>query len=141
MAPKQQQQEQSNIKTRLTRSSSRGGRQGKKVKHALLDNPQKMNKKANKYSTIDMNKKDTSHLLKELVAPRPIEVHQENIKEMDKQLRAFDLDYTYGPCVGLTRLERWERAASLGLDPPKDIKTLLLKQNTPQECLFHGSVI
>jgi DNA polymerase delta subunit 4 len=26
--------------------------------------------------------------------------------------------YEYGPCVGVTRLERWERAAALGLNPP-----------------------
>ncbi len=26
--------------------------------------------------------------------------------------------YEYGPCVGVTRMERWERAAALGLNPP-----------------------
>ena len=26
--------------------------------------------------------------------------------------------YEYGPCVGVTRLERWDRADALGLNPP-----------------------
>ncbi|ORZ11482.1 DNA polymerase delta, subunit 4-domain-containing protein [Absidia repens] len=145
MSPKQPQQRQSSIKTRLTRPSRNGAKRGKKVESTnspLFDDPQKMNKKAKeKHSTIDVNKKDTTNVLNDLAPPRPIEVHQENMKEIDKQLRAFDLDYSYGPCVGLTRLERWERAASLGLDPPEEIKTILLKNKEYKECLFHGSVI
>jgi DNA polymerase delta subunit 4 len=43
----------------------------------------------------------------------------------EEQLRAFDLELQYGPCAGLTRLERWERAKQLGLDPPENICTLL----------------
>ena len=27
----------------------------------------------------------------------------------------------YGPCIGMTRLERWERAKSLGLNPPTEV--------------------
>lgn len=34
-------------------------------------------------------------------------VHQEHLSEQDILLRQFDLDYKFGPCVGLTRLERW----------------------------------
>lgn len=41
-------------------------------------------------------------------------------------LRAFDLNLNYGPCCGPTRLERWERAARLGLQPPSQVHTLLL---------------
>jgi len=29
--------------------------------------------------------------------------------------------YEYGPCVGMTRVERWERADALGLSPPKEV--------------------
>ena len=29
----------------------------------------------------------------------------------------------YGPCVGMTRLERWQRAESLGLEPPPEAST------------------
>ncbi len=29
--------------------------------------------------------------------------------------------YDYGPCVGVTRLERWERAKALDLNPPEEV--------------------
>ncbi|KAI8821404.1 DNA polymerase delta, subunit 4-domain-containing protein [Fimicolochytrium jonesii] len=40
-------------------------------------------------------------------------------------LKDFDLNYAYGPCVGLSRMERWERANKLELDPPKDVYYIL----------------
>ncbi|PSC73196.1 DNA polymerase delta subunit 4 [Micractinium conductrix] len=40
-------------------------------------------------------------------------------------LRQFDLDSRFGPCSGITRLERWERAAKLGLAPPADVPELV----------------
>lgn len=40
-------------------------------------------------------------------------------------LRRFDLTAKYGPCTGLTRLERWQRSAALGLNPPTDVKAAL----------------
>ncbi len=36
-------------------------------------------------------------------------------------VRALTRTYEYGPCVGVTRLERWERAAALGLNPPPEV--------------------
>ncbi|XP_069485052.1 DNA polymerase delta subunit 4 [Ambystoma mexicanum] len=44
-----------------------------------------------------------------------------------ERLRSFDLEWQYGPCTGITRLERWERAEFLGLKPPKSIRDLVLK--------------
>ncbi|KAI8082941.1 DNA polymerase delta, subunit 4-domain-containing protein, partial [Halteromyces radiatus] len=84
------------------------------------------------------NKNDTT------TPQRRIEIHQTHLSDMDKKLRAFDLNYQYGPCVGLSRLERWERAQALGLHPPIEIRDLLLdkkrnKKDT-QECLFYGNV-
>ncbi|NXO96999.1 DPOD4 polymerase, partial [Certhia brachydactyla] len=35
-----------------------------------------------------------------------------------EMLRRFDLSWEYGPCTGITRLQRWERAQELGLSPP-----------------------
>ena len=32
--------------------------------------------------------------------------------------------YEYGPCVGMTRLERWERAHAFGLNPPPEVSPL-----------------
>jgi len=40
-------------------------------------------------------------------------------------LRSFDLDTTYGPCIGVTRRERWNRARSLGLSPPARVLRVL----------------
>ncbi|XP_066489190.1 DNA polymerase delta subunit 4-like [Tiliqua scincoides] len=42
-------------------------------------------------------------------------------------LKQFDLSWEYGPCTGITRLQRWERAESLGLSPPATVRELLLK--------------
>ncbi|XP_029431574.1 DNA polymerase delta subunit 4 [Rhinatrema bivittatum] len=41
-------------------------------------------------------------------------------------LKQFDLNWRFGPCTGITRLQRWERAKELGLDPPTSIRELLL---------------
>jgi len=46
-------------------------------------------------------------------------------KPAHELLRKFDLDSRYGPCMGLTRLERWERAQILGLNPPVEIRQIL----------------
>ncbi|RUP47193.1 DNA polymerase delta, subunit 4-domain-containing protein [Jimgerdemannia flammicorona] len=69
-----------------------------------------------------------------------IEIHQEHMKDSDKLLRAFDLNYAYGPCVGLSRLERWERAKTLGLDPPGDVWIMLTSEPELGQNLFHGQV-
>lgn len=45
--------------------------------------------------------------------------------DADAQLRAFDHDLKFGPSVGITRLERWERARNFGLEPPENIPDLL----------------
>lgn len=36
-------------------------------------------------------------------------VHQKGVSKDDKVLRAFDLNYAYGSCVGISRLERWRK--------------------------------
>lgn len=37
----------------------------------------------------------------------------------------FDLNSRFGPCSGLSRLERWERAKRLGLRPPVDVRSCI----------------
>ncbi|KAL7991925.1 hypothetical protein Chor_016181 [Crotalus horridus] len=44
-------------------------------------------------------------------------------------LKQFDLSWQYGPCTGITRMQRWERAKFLGLNPPITVWDLLLKYN------------
>ncbi|PFH50292.1 hypothetical protein AMATHDRAFT_48016 [Amanita thiersii Skay4041] len=33
--------------------------------------------------------------------------------------------YEYGPCIGVSRIDRWERAEALGLNPPSEIREIL----------------
>jgi len=40
-------------------------------------------------------------------------------------LRQFDISAKYGPCLGMTRYERWLRAFDLGLDPPAAVLDIL----------------
>ena len=49
-----------------------------------------------------------------------------SISEIEARLKQFDMDATFGPCVGITRLKRWERANNYGLNPPLDVKDILL---------------
>ncbi|ERM94801.1 DNA polymerase delta subunit 4 [Amborella trichopoda] len=60
--------------------------------------------------------------------------------QCEEVLRRFDMNMSYGPCIGLTRLERWERANKLGMNPPKDVETLLKGGNAGLDCLWEGRV-
>uniref|UniRef100_A0A670IXN4 DNA polymerase delta 4, accessory subunit n=1 Tax=Podarcis muralis TaxID=64176 RepID=A0A670IXN4_PODMU len=56
-------------------------------------------------------------------------------------LKQFDLSWQYGPCTGITRLQRWERAELLGLNPPAMVRELLEKHNKDPlvtYSLWHG---
>ncbi|CAG8559196.1 10817_t:CDS:2 [Acaulospora colombiana] len=57
---------------------------------------------------------------------------------VEEILQKFDLDYKYGPCIGIRRLDRWERAQRLGLNPPVVIKELLTKHPSLDKNIFHG---
>ncbi|XP_042615383.1 DNA polymerase delta subunit 4-like [Cyprinus carpio] len=50
-----------------------------------------------------------------------------------RELKKFDMHQKFGPCTGISRLQRWERAALHGLNPPQDIKDILLKESTDPE--------
>ncbi|KAF9115734.1 hypothetical protein BGX27_006681 [Mortierella sp. AM989] len=67
-------------------------------------------------------------------------IHQDDLSEEEKMLRQFDLASCYGPCLDLTRLERWERASELGLNPPQDVKDKLLAHKALNAPLFAGRV-
>jgi DNA polymerase delta subunit 4 len=40
-------------------------------------------------------------------------------------LKSFDLNFEFGPCVGMSRRERWERACKNGLAPPPQVLRIL----------------
>ncbi|GAO49521.1 hypothetical protein SAICODRAFT_8353 [Saitoella complicata NRRL Y-17804] len=53
------------------------------------------------------------------------QIHAQHLTSIDKILRNFDLTYKYGPCVGITRLQRFERAEKMGLEPPSEVGRIL----------------
>jgi hypothetical protein len=64
-------------------------------------------------------------------------VHQKDVALHEKILRHFDLSSQYGPCIGITRLSRWKRADTLGLDPPVEVLAVLMREEnkgTSQGC-------
>ncbi|XP_029362042.1 DNA polymerase delta subunit 4 isoform X2 [Echeneis naucrates] len=67
--------------------------------------------------------------------PPQKEAETELVKEEQlHRLREFDLDWRFGPCTGITRLQRWERAKLHGLNPPEEIRDLLLQKHTDLDC-------
>ncbi|KAK4243919.1 DNA polymerase delta, subunit 4-domain-containing protein [Corynascus novoguineensis] len=54
--------------------------------------------------------------------------HTEGLTTGEKVLRYFDVSSQYGPCIGITRLKRWQRAQRLGLNPPVEVLAVLLKE-------------
>ncbi|KAJ4381963.1 hypothetical protein N0V85_008619 [Neurospora sp. IMI 360204] len=54
--------------------------------------------------------------------------HTEGLTTGEKVLRYFDVSSHYGPCIGFTRLKRWQRAERLGLNPPLEVLAVLLKE-------------
>lgn len=74
-------------------------------------------------------------------------VHQEDLTTSEKVLRYFDVSSHYGvshayfssdggrlianvaqPCIGMSRMKRWQRAQRLGLNPPIEVLAVLLKE-------------
>ncbi|KAL1856477.1 hypothetical protein VTK73DRAFT_8273 [Phialemonium thermophilum] len=55
-------------------------------------------------------------------------VHQEDLSTGEKILRYFDVSSQYGPCIGISRIKRWQRAEKLGLNPPIEVLAVLLKE-------------
>ncbi|KAL3455439.1 DNA polymerase delta, subunit 4-domain-containing protein [Aspergillus heterothallicus] len=57
-------------------------------------------------------------------------VHHDDLSLEEKILRHFDLSSQYGPCIGIARIKRWRRAESLSLNPPIEVLSVLLNQDT-----------
>jgi len=72
-------------------------------------------------------------------------IHCEGQTKVHHILRVFDNSHEYGPCIGVSRLERWQRAEALGLNPPVEVREILLtRQGTEDPTLkydvFFGEV-
>ncbi|KAI2632210.1 hypothetical protein GGR54DRAFT_634975 [Hypoxylon sp. NC1633] len=61
-------------------------------------------------------------LERERVAKR---VHQQDLTLAERVLRYWDVSSQYGPCVGISRMKRWQRADRLGLNPPLEVLAVL----------------
>ncbi|OWA54166.1 hypothetical protein BV898_18581 [Hypsibius exemplaris] len=48
-----------------------------------------------------------------------------NKEEHMRILSQFDLSYKFGPCGGMSRLERWNRAEKFKKNPPPEVKALV----------------
>ncbi|CAB4379303.1 uncharacterized protein OCT59_022747 [Rhizophagus irregularis] len=88
---------------------------------------------------------DPEESLRDIEIRSKLTFHNDVYNPMESLLHAFDLNYKFGSCVGLTRLERWERAQNLGLNPPEEVKNALtsevIRQNLKlNECVFYGRV-
>ncbi|KAI9903183.1 hypothetical protein N3K66_002535 [Trichothecium roseum] len=55
-------------------------------------------------------------------------IHQQGQSVNEKVLRYFDVSSQYGPCIGIDRTKRWQRAERLGLEPPIEVLAVLLKE-------------
>ncbi|KAJ4841235.1 hypothetical protein Tsubulata_034480 [Turnera subulata] len=59
-----------------------------------------------------------------------------DIDKNENLLRQFDMDMKYRPCIGMTRMARWERACRLGLNPPEEIGSLLKSEKVRGDSLW-----
>ncbi|XP_053548338.1 DNA polymerase delta subunit 4 isoform X2 [Bombina bombina] len=98
--------------------------------------------KQKKEDSIRKNK-ETNKKTEGRTARRIEDKHEDVPKSGERPLDTliqFDLDWHFGPCTGITRLERWQRAQSLGLSPPQIVSDLLLKYSVEpvyQYSLWH----
>ncbi|KAH7511473.1 hypothetical protein ACOSP7_014198 [Xanthoceras sorbifolium] len=65
---------------------------------------------------------------------------KDDYDDKESVLRQFDMNMAYGPCLGMSRLARWERATRLGLNPPEEIEGLLKGGKVQTGCLWDGRI-
>ncbi|KAK4782790.1 hypothetical protein SAY86_007164 [Trapa natans] len=65
---------------------------------------------------------------------------KDSYKEDEQILGRFDMNMAYGPCLGMSRQARWERALKLGLNPPEEIESILKRGKVGSVCLWEGRV-
>src|SRR6201989_301955 len=66
----------------------------------------------------------------EVVDRRPYAASLKTERKAKTILRSFDLNYDFGPCVGIPRMDRWDRAHRRGLNPPEIVSSLLVPRFT-----------
>ncbi|KAL7419778.1 hypothetical protein Q5752_005694 [Cryptotrichosporon argae] len=71
----------------------------------------------------------------------PIHTSPDTHNTIHHILRVFDMTTKYGPALGRTRLERWERAKKLGLNPPDEIRAILMTTEGKADASYRENVL
>ncbi|KAJ5539571.1 hypothetical protein N7513_007903 [Penicillium frequentans] len=82
---------------------------------------------AEEKQALKVSLKDLRKYWKDKNSDEPPRWHQGGVNLEEKILRNFDMSSQYGPCIGMDRTQRWRRAHRLGLNPPIEVLTVLLK--------------
>ncbi|KAK4798052.1 hypothetical protein SAY86_030378 [Trapa natans] len=90
-------------------------------------------------------KKNTKFIASKKVSTKKSPTHdllelKDSCNEDEEVLMQFDMNMAYGPCLGMSRRARWERALKLGLSPPQEIESILKRGKVGSECLWEGHV-
>lgn len=56
-------------------------------------------------------------------------INLSTLDNYNEKLELFDLNLNYGPGIGISRLDRWNRAERFKLSPPREILNILLDDN------------
>ncbi|KAH3886716.1 hypothetical protein DPMN_010729 [Dreissena polymorpha] len=81
------------------------------------------------FKKVKLAKLDTKEKTKKDVAASASKAtHNDNLATQDNDfavLKEFDLNWKYGPSMGITRLERWARAEKHGMKPSPRVKEII----------------
>ncbi|RSH94441.1 hypothetical protein EHS25_004244 [Saitozyma podzolica] len=95
--------------------------------------------------TLDPKSKEWEGLTREakkaMGGMQPIHAGPDTHNNVHHILRVFDMTSKYGPCVGITRLERWERANKWGLNPPEEIREILTTAQGEDDASYRENVL
>uniref|UniRef100_A0A7S3VTN5 DNA polymerase delta subunit 4 n=1 Tax=Dunaliella tertiolecta TaxID=3047 RepID=A0A7S3VTN5_DUNTE len=87
-----------------------------------------------------ISKLQQQHQQKPLVSA-PVSSAKDGVENpVEQLLRQFDLNSAFGPCIGMTRLARWDRAHKFGKRPPTEIRDALESNPGLNQCLWHDRV-
>ncbi|XP_005094952.1 DNA polymerase delta subunit 4 [Aplysia californica] len=67
------------------------------------------------------------------------QIHSKAPKELEV-LKQFDLTLEFGPCIGISRMERWQRAQNFGLNPPVEVRDIINQHSDDEiytQCLWN----
>ncbi|RXK41422.1 hypothetical protein M231_01328 [Tremella mesenterica] len=109
------------------------GKGSEKESQVVIENRGKPFEQQAKTKMLNVKSKEWDDIwesaVEEMGGMEPIHATEDN--KIHHILRVFDMTSKYGPCVGMTRLQRWERANKWGLNPPPEIRAILTSVEDP----------